>query len=62
MTTVKIHTDNDAFADGNGASEVARILRKIADEIESGVRGNHVVLDLNGNKAGSYATGHLDNA
>ena len=52
MLRVKIDTDNDAFA-GDGASEVARLLRLIAQRIEGGALDGSV-RDINGNKCGSF--------
>lgn len=51
MITITIKTDNAAFADGNRAAEVARILRVIADRIEGGE--TPTVYDYNGNKVGA---------
>ena len=34
MLEVKMETANAAFADGNEGAEAARILRKVADQIE----------------------------
>lgn len=45
---------NDVFQDGNDVSETARLLRKIADNIEDGMMVG-AVLDLNGNKVGSWS-------
>lgn len=47
-----------AFDEGNAAMETARILRKVAAEIESGfdVPGHfQTVRDVNGNRVGQYA-------
>ena len=62
MFTVKIRTDNAAFAeDRNG--EVARILRELADRLADQY-GNghnaadlHMLTDLNGNTVGRAAFG-----
>lgn len=51
---LKIETDNAAFADGNAASEVARILRETATKIESG-HTDGKLRDSNGNTVGSFA-------
>jgi hypothetical protein len=53
---LKIKTGNAAFAeDGNdGKNEVARILREIADSLESGFDA-HTVRDINGNKVGEWS-------
>lgn len=50
---VTIKTDNDAFADDEGA-EVARILRDIAQDIEEG-RTSGPCMDINGNKVGHWS-------
>ena len=51
---VKIDSGNAAFSDGEGgASEAARILRHIADQIEGGYQGGGC-LDINGNSVGSW--------
>jgi hypothetical protein len=52
MIIIKFDTDNEAFRDGNGFSETARILRKIADEFEQGDYSDKV-RDLNGNSVGT---------
>jgi hypothetical protein len=50
---IKIHTDNAAFEDGGG-SEVARILRHLADQFEAdGFSAFTVIRDINGNKVGT---------
>ena len=50
---IKIHTDNAAFEDGGG-SEVARILRQLADQFDSdGFYAFTVIRDINGNKVGT---------
>lgn len=54
MFTVKMKTDNDAFADGNAAAEVARILRRIGERLESGERDG-ACMDANGNRVGTWA-------
>jgi hypothetical protein len=53
--TIKIETDNAAF--DNYGEEVARILRRLADDIEDdGTRRQrqytHNLYDINGNKVG----------
>ena len=51
--TLKIKSDNAAFADNAGA-EVARILRAMADAIdEGGAEGHFDLRDINGNRVGS---------
>ncbi len=53
MLTLTIETENAAFADGQQAAEVARILRQAASKIE---RGSHSgsLCDGNGNTVGRY--------
>jgi hypothetical protein len=45
--------DNAAFCDGNREWETARILRRIADEVENG-RTEGVIHDVNGNRVGEW--------
>lgn len=45
-----------AFQDGDDGVEMARILRRVADQIEDGFRRN-VMLDINGNKVGTWSMG-----
>ena len=62
MIKITINTDNDAFDDGdNGASEVARILRALADRLaENGIVALPCHLrDINGNRVG-YADDTID--
>ncbi len=47
-----ISTDNAAFEDAKG-EEVARILRTVADQVESG-QGSGKVYDVNGNAVGEF--------
>jgi hypothetical protein len=56
--TIRICTDNDAFANSHG-QEVAKILHGLADEFEEanllnpdGERGS--LMDSNGNRCGGY--------
>jgi hypothetical protein len=53
---VNIHTDNEAF-DYDPSQELARLLRKIADELDAG--GDYAMFqtirDINGNDVGAYA-------
>ena len=51
--TIYMETDNAAFQDEGDATEVARILRKLADRIESGGLGDFALKDINGNTVGS---------
>ena len=46
--------DNAAFCDGNREWEIARILRKIADQVENG-KTDGVIHDLNGNRVGEWS-------
>ncbi len=54
--TVKFDTDNDAFA-GDPTPEIARILRKMADHVESGaeIEFFQTIYDHNGNDIGRFA-------
>lgn len=50
--TITLTTENDAFSD-EPATEIARILRKLADVIESGLATDETPLrDINGNRVG----------
>ena len=54
--SIKFKTSNEAFSEGKGF-EVARILRRIAQELEDndGKTGTAVnIRDVNGNTIGSY--------
>jgi hypothetical protein len=56
MFKLEFATDNAAFGDDPGAelgTEVARILRAVADEVESGVTSG-VAKDYNGNTVGAW--------
>jgi hypothetical protein len=51
--TITLNTDNDAFV-ADAGSEVARILRTLADRFEDGIGAGTVPLkDGNGNTVGS---------
>lgn len=56
--TISIRCDNEAFEGENCGSEVARILRKLADAIDYDHRegvaaiGNAPLMDVNGNTVG----------
>ena len=52
--TLTIDTDNAAFAEGGTLSEVARILRELADDLgeDECVGGN--LFDINGNTVGRW--------
>lgn len=54
MLRLRIDTDNDAFADGNGASEVAALLRNVAKKVEFGGELDGVIRDSNGNTCGQW--------
>ena len=56
MINIKIETDNAAFERGYEATEVAAILRSIADRISGAddINVPIVIKDLNGNRCGSY--------
>lgn len=49
---INIETVNSAFDEGNMNSEVARILRSMADRIEEGFEVG-TLRDVNGNKTGT---------
>ena len=53
--TIKIETDGDAFADGNEAQEVSRILSKLVRLMANmeQVPHKHELWDINGNTVGS---------
>ena len=51
MLKLFIETDNAAFAD-QPATELARILRALAEKIETDPARFHVLRDSNGNKVG----------
>lgn len=53
MFQIQFKTDNAAFED-SPASEVARILREVADKIEDGASFEGRVRDCNGNTIGSF--------
>ena len=59
MLKIEFETDNAAFFDGNATHETARILRNIADRIESGATegGAH---DFNGNRVGKWSVSFPD--
>jgi hypothetical protein len=53
--TIMLKTDNAAFDDhgnGNRAAEVARILRRLADDVENGTVPENL-RDINGNHVGN---------
>lgn len=49
---IEIKTSNDAFQDGNSHSEIARILRQLADDFENNMAVK-ILRDINGNTVGS---------
>ena len=56
---VEIETDNAAFANGNFASEITRILYSVTDRVNNGELGrNHdtpcSIRDINGNRVGCF--------
>lgn len=59
MLEITIRTQTDAFAEGCGPYEAARILREIADRIETG-RTDGKVRDLNGNTVGQWSIAFPD--
>ena len=61
MLTIEIETGNEAFADGNEAAELARILREAARKIENG-HTEFKLHDYNGNRVGycEYEPGEDD--
>ena len=55
---IRIGMENAAFAEGNEGAELARILRKLSDSIESdgeAPRSFENIRDVNGNTVGQYA-------
>lgn len=52
MFKIEIETGNAAFEDDRNM-ELARILRQIAERLENGENAGRV-LDINGNKVGSF--------
>lgn len=50
--SILIDTDNDAFINERRGIEVARILRKVADEYEKGAWLTNTLMDINGNEVG----------
>lgn len=53
MFKIEFETDNSAFEDG-GSYEVARVLKDIADAVESGIT-HDCIMDYNGNVIGAWA-------
>jgi hypothetical protein len=55
MFTLKIETENAAFgATGNGAAEIVRILRHVADRMEKQGHMGGKCMDINGNRVGEW--------
>lgn len=56
LLDIQLEGDHAAFADGNAHRETARILREIADEIETGNNTGlyQTVRDVNGNRCGAW--------
>jgi hypothetical protein len=57
--SLKLDCDNAAFSDGNRPNEVARILRRLADQIETiplsdNQRIDGRLVDFNGNACGTW--------
>lgn len=62
MFTLTIETDNAAFEEAGTTSEVARILRRLAEELESpylhgAASAGDPVRDINGNTVGRWELG-----
>lgn len=53
MFIVKFDIDNAAFQDGFGREETARILEKIAEQVQEGSNGAKI-RDINGNTVGYW--------
>ena len=53
MFKVSFKIGNDAFQNGDGREETARILRKIAEQVENGYDGKKI-MDINGNTIGEW--------
>jgi hypothetical protein len=53
MFEMKFETGNAAFADDDGPGEVARLLRKAADQVENGYTRARLI-DVNGNTVGLW--------
>ena len=50
--TITIDTSNAAFDDNQGAHEIARILRELADSYDANGLQFHKLYDINGNPVG----------
>ena len=54
MFKLKIHTNNDAFNDGNdGRIEIIRLLQEVAKRLEVGGDRQWTLIDCNGNSVGT---------
>lgn len=53
MYTIKIKTDNAAFGEGGEGHELARILRKLASDLEAYGASEETIMDHNGNRVGT---------
>lgn len=51
--TIEIRCDNEAFGD-LAATEIGRILRKLADDVERDGENEISLRDINGNRVGKY--------
>lgn len=53
---ISIACDNEAFSNGNGPLEVARILKTLARSVaeDSELASRYVLRDMNGNRVGEY--------
>lgn len=55
MFTLKINTDNAAFDDSDKELEIARILKEVIRDLESGdYLKRYTIRDINGNIVGEY--------
>ena len=56
MVKIKISTANEAFNEPGTGPEIARILKRLAKDVESGVVHNDELRlrDINGNTVGSF--------
>lgn len=54
MLRLRIDTDGDAFADGYGPSEVARLLQSVALRVQHWGDLDGKVVDSNGNTCGQW--------
>lgn len=53
--TLEIECNNAAFDDENLTHEIARILRKAADQVELENESSRALRDINGNIVGQFA-------